>query len=209
MSQDRSNGCGGVRSISIISQYMQSYWCSKQSNINIIYNISVITITITMTIILANFGKYAISDCTFIIICFHLCCLDDQYQYVYIQKYMKTQFATVWHLQCHLIHPSMGIQTRYILDGVMVSKHCINGPLWWESTGPRWRRPRSNSRNTLSCIEDKVLFMISEDISKIEINTTGHAHSWQMCPQPCRNDANDTRLIQGIQDKHRQIDECP
>ena len=47
---------------------MQSYWFSKQSKINIIYNISVITITITMTIILANFGKYAISDCPFIII---------------------------------------------------------------------------------------------------------------------------------------------
>ena len=31
-----------------------------------IYNISVITITITMSIILANFGKYAISDCPFI-----------------------------------------------------------------------------------------------------------------------------------------------
>ena len=65
-SQDRSNGCRGVKSISIISQYMQSYWFSKQSKINIIYNISVITITITMSIILANFGKYAISDCPFI-----------------------------------------------------------------------------------------------------------------------------------------------
>ena len=50
------------------SQYMQSYWFSNKSNINIIYNISVITITITMTIILANFGKYAISDCPFIFI---------------------------------------------------------------------------------------------------------------------------------------------
>ena len=58
--------CRGVKSISIINQYMQSYWFSKQSKINIIYNISVITITITMTIILANFGKYAISDCPFI-----------------------------------------------------------------------------------------------------------------------------------------------
>ena len=65
-SQDRSNGCRGVKSISIINQYMQSYWFSKQSKINIIYNISVITITITMSIILANFGKYAISDCPFI-----------------------------------------------------------------------------------------------------------------------------------------------
>ena len=45
---------------------MQSYWFSKQSKINIIYNISVITITITMNIILENFGKYAISDCPFI-----------------------------------------------------------------------------------------------------------------------------------------------
>ena len=68
-SQDRSNGCRGVKSISIISQYMQSYWFSKQSKINIIYNISVITITITMSIILANFGKYAISDCPFISCC--------------------------------------------------------------------------------------------------------------------------------------------
>ena len=50
---------------------MQSYWFSKQSKINITYNISVITITITMSIILANFGKYAISDCPFI--CLLLC----------------------------------------------------------------------------------------------------------------------------------------
>ena len=52
---------------------MQSYWFSeaKQSKINIIYNISVITITITMSIILANFGKYAISDCPFI--CLSVC----------------------------------------------------------------------------------------------------------------------------------------
>ena len=62
------DGCRGVKSISIISQYMQSYWFSKQSKINIIYNISVITIIITMSIILANFGKYAISDCPFIIL---------------------------------------------------------------------------------------------------------------------------------------------
>ena len=48
------------------SQYMESYWFSNKSNINIIYNISVITITITMTIVLVNFGKYAISDCPFI-----------------------------------------------------------------------------------------------------------------------------------------------
>ena len=48
------------------SQYMQSYWFSNKSNINITSNISVITITITMSIILANFGKYAISDCLFI-----------------------------------------------------------------------------------------------------------------------------------------------
>ena len=48
---------------------MQSYWFLKQSKINIIYNISVITITITMSIILANFGKYAISDCPFIFLC--------------------------------------------------------------------------------------------------------------------------------------------
>ena len=33
-----------------------------------------------------------------IIIYFHLWCLDDQYQYVYTQKYMKTPFATVCHL---------------------------------------------------------------------------------------------------------------
>ena len=48
------------------SQYMQSYWFSNKSNINKIYNISVVTITITMSVILANFGKYAISDCPFI-----------------------------------------------------------------------------------------------------------------------------------------------
>ena len=33
------------------SLYMQSYWFSNKSNINIIYNISVIIITITMNII--------------------------------------------------------------------------------------------------------------------------------------------------------------
>ena len=48
------------------SQYMQSYWFSNKSNINIICNISVMTITITIIIILGNFGKYAISDCLFI-----------------------------------------------------------------------------------------------------------------------------------------------
>ena len=48
------------------SQYMQSYWFLNKSNINILYNISVMTITITIIIILANFGKYAISDCLFI-----------------------------------------------------------------------------------------------------------------------------------------------
>ena len=53
------------------SQYMQSYWFSNKSNINIIYNISVVTITSTMSVILANFGKYAISDCLFI--CLFVC----------------------------------------------------------------------------------------------------------------------------------------
>ena len=56
---------------SIISQYMQSYWFSKQSKISMIYNISVIIISLTMSIILANFGKYAISDCPFI--CLSVC----------------------------------------------------------------------------------------------------------------------------------------
>ena len=51
------------------SQYMQSYWFSNKSNIKIIYNISVMTITITIIIILGNFGKYAISDCPFIYYC--------------------------------------------------------------------------------------------------------------------------------------------
>ena len=53
------------------SQYMPSYWFSNKSNINIIYNISVGTITIIMSVILANFGKYAISDCPFI--CLSVC----------------------------------------------------------------------------------------------------------------------------------------
>ena len=53
------------------SQYMQPYWLSNKSNINIIYNISVVTITITMSVILANFGKYAISDYPFI--CLSVC----------------------------------------------------------------------------------------------------------------------------------------
>ena len=65
---------------------MQSYWFSKPSKINIIYNISVITITITMSIILANFGKYAISDCPFIclFVCVCLClsrCLSGRFNY--------------------------------------------------------------------------------------------------------------------------------
>ena len=56
------------------SQYMESYWFSSKSNINIIYNISVVTITITMSVILANFGKYAISDCPFILfVCLFVC----------------------------------------------------------------------------------------------------------------------------------------
>ena len=98
MSQDRSNGCGGVRSISIISQYMQSYWCSKQSNINIIYNISVITITIKMTIILANFGKYAISDCTFIT-CqnfqfWQVCSFDRLFVCVFVYLSVRNFFDT-------------------------------------------------------------------------------------------------------------------
>ena len=54
------------------SQYMQSYWFSNKSNNNIIYNISVMTITITIIIILTNFGKYAISDCLFIFLLSHL-----------------------------------------------------------------------------------------------------------------------------------------
>ena len=53
------------------NQYMQSNWFSNKSNINIIYNISVMTITITIVIILANFGKYPISDCLFI--CLFVC----------------------------------------------------------------------------------------------------------------------------------------
>ena len=72
------------------SQYMQSYWFSNKSNINIIYNISVVTITITMSVILANFGKYAISDCPFIclFVCLCVCgclclsrCLSGRFNY--------------------------------------------------------------------------------------------------------------------------------
>ena len=75
-------GKEGVKSISIISQYMQPYWFSNQSNINIIYNISVITITITMSIIIANFGKYAISDCPFICLFVSLSrCLSGRFNY--------------------------------------------------------------------------------------------------------------------------------
>ena len=65
---------------------MQPYWFSKQSNINIIYNISVITITITISIILANFGKYAISDypfiCLFVCVCLCLSrCLSGRFNH--------------------------------------------------------------------------------------------------------------------------------
>ena len=65
------------------SQYIQSCWFSNKSNINIIYNISVITITIAITIILENFGKYAISDCPFI--CLSVCpsvCPSHLFDYV-------------------------------------------------------------------------------------------------------------------------------
>ena len=44
---------------------------------------SVITITITMSIILANFGKYAISDCPFICLSVRLSvCLSHLFDYV-------------------------------------------------------------------------------------------------------------------------------
>ena len=69
---------------------MQSYWFSKQSKINIIYNISVITITITMSIILANFGKYAISDCPFI--CLFVCLLAT------IQRNAWTGFHDIFRI---------------------------------------------------------------------------------------------------------------
>ena len=57
------------------SQYMQSYWFSNQSNINIIYNVSVITITNKMSImqILANFGKYTQSPIALSFVCLSVC----------------------------------------------------------------------------------------------------------------------------------------
>ena len=67
-------GDGHIFSLLVKSQYKQSYWFSNKSNINIIYNISVITITIKMSIILANFGKYTISDCPFF--CLSVCLLS-------------------------------------------------------------------------------------------------------------------------------------
>ena len=90
-------GIEGVKSISILSQYMQSYLFSNKSNINIIYNISFITITITMSIILANFGKYAISDCLFIClsVCLSVCNVDDTSRTV---RAINTKLGTYMYL---------------------------------------------------------------------------------------------------------------
>ena len=55
-----------VKSFSIKRQYKQPYWLSNKWNINMIYLIAIIIIIIAMSIILANFGKYAISDCQII-----------------------------------------------------------------------------------------------------------------------------------------------
>ena len=59
------------------SQYMQSYWFSNQSNINIIYNVSVITITNKMSImqILANFGNLRLHFHLFV--CLSVCNVND------------------------------------------------------------------------------------------------------------------------------------
>ena len=73
---------------------MQSYWCSKQSKINIIYNISVITIIITMSIILANFGKYAISDCPFIcLLMAHDSRCKTWFRHQYLMKYILHEIS--------------------------------------------------------------------------------------------------------------------
>ena len=109
-SQARSNVYKGVKSISISSQYMQSYWFSNKSNINIIYNISVITITITMSIILANFGKYAISDCPFI------------YVFIYfILKCLKASCNSHFLYYFFLIHCR---RLRYIISMRRTSRLC-------------------------------------------------------------------------------------
>ena len=64
---------------------MQSFWFSKQSKINIIYNISVITITITMSIILANLAStQSPIALSFVCLCVCLClsrCLSGRFNY--------------------------------------------------------------------------------------------------------------------------------
>ena len=79
------------------SQYMQSYWFLNKSNINILYNISVMTITITIIIILANFGKYAISDCLFIclFVCLWRCPTISQEQIVR----SSPNLVHIWNLE--------------------------------------------------------------------------------------------------------------
>ena len=106
---------------------MQSYWFSKQSKINIIYNISVITITITMSIILANFGKYAISDCPFINMFWFTCASTDgnlqsfallyfHIIEIYVSQNQTNTSKIFKHLICYRIF-------SFLLKGASLSEH--------------------------------------------------------------------------------------
>ena len=110
---------------------MQSYWFPKQSKINIIYNISVITITNTMSIILANFGKYAISDCPFIVVFLYsgIC--------LFLQKIRNRSLWFLVTLSSEYETLSVGYKTTgvqiskqlsvylYIIKGIMKISRCF------------------------------------------------------------------------------------
>ena len=103
---------------------MQSYWFSKQSKINIIYNISVITITITMSIILANFGKYAISDCPFICLFVSLSrCLSGRFNYEGLVPHKQYFSGTLLGMSSCASYVS---RTHDVIDDVTRSQSRIN-----------------------------------------------------------------------------------
>ena len=88
-----------------------------------IYNISVITITITMSIILANFGKYAISDCPFIClsVCSWVCNVDDTGRTV---RAINTKLGSYMYLGSGYMCIVFGVDD--VIDDVISSKNRSN-----------------------------------------------------------------------------------
>ena len=115
---------------------MQSYWFSKQSKINIIYNISVITITITMSIMLANFGKYTISDCPFILLLF--CCFLS----IFLKLIVNCRLCVVgFTFDAFLMERDVGIDTvRERLINVITHSITIYSP-WLPIARPPHQPP--------------------------------------------------------------------